>query len=441
MTIEERIRIDADGGATAFSGKVEFGQGIRTAFARLVAGELGLPIDRVRVVLGDTAQVPYDEGTFGSHSIHQDGAILRRAAAAARIELVRRAAVRLGVAIDQLEAAGGAVRQISRRGAATAIDYGALVTDGPVTGPIPDDVPLRPVSEGAQPRIEARDIVTGRARYVADLRLPGMLRGQVLHPPHRGATLVTVDDAVARAVPGVVAVVRDGDLIGVVAERDEQARAGVAALVAEWRSDPVPEQPTLDFEMQRTGDVDAALGAAAVIVEASYSLPYVSNAPIGPSAAVADVGPDAATLYVGTHRPFGIRAQAAAALGLADERVRIVPQLTSGTYGRNSIGDAALEAARLSRGAGRPVLVQWSREDEFALSPVRPAAYMEVAAGLSAEGAITAWRYDEHTNAHGYGGARDIRSAPFTSGRNAVPPYAVPSLAVTLRRPVRLRPT
>lgn len=429
MTIEERIRIDADGGATAFSGKVEFGQGIRTAFARLVAGELDLPIDRVRVVLGDTGQVPYDEGTFGSHSIHQDGTILRRAAAAARIELVQRAALALGAATGDLETAGGVVR---RPGTGAGIAYDALVRDAPVTGPIPEDVPLRPVSDRAEPRVEARDIVTGQARYVADVRLPGMLRGQVLHPPQRGAVLVTVDATAARDLPGVVAVVRDGDLIGVVAERDEQARAGVAALVAEWRSDPVAEQPTLDFEMQRTGDVGAALAAAAIAVEASYSLPYVSNAPIGPSAAVADVGPDGATLYVGTHRPFGIRAQVAAALGLAEDRVRIMPQLTSGTYGRNSIGDAALEAARLSRGAGRPVLVQWSREDEFALSPVRPAAYMEVVAGLSAEGLITAWRYDEHTNVHTYSGVLNPQVAPRTSGRNAVPPYRLPAVEVTL---------
>ena len=429
MTIEERIRIDADGGATAFSGKVEFGQGIRTAFARLVAGELDLPIDRVRVVLGDTGQVPYDEGTFGSHSIHQDGAILRRAAAATRIELVHRAAVALGAATGDLETTGGVVRRL---GTAAGIAYDALVRDAPVTGPIPEDVALRPVSDRAEPRVEGREIVTGQARYVADVRLPGMLRGQVLHPPQRGAVLVTVDATAARALPGVIAVVRDGDLVGVVAERDEQARAGVAALVAEWRSDPVDEQPTLDFEMQRTGDVGAALAAAAITVEASYSLPYVSNAPIGPSAAVADVGPDGATLYVGTHRPFGIRAQVAAALGLAEDRVRIMPQLTSGTYGRNSIGDAALEAARLSHGAGRPVLVQWSREDEFALSPVRPAAYMEVVAGLSAEGLITAWRYDEHTNVHTYSGVLNPQVAPRTSGRNAVPPYRLPAVEVTL---------
>jgi len=441
VTIEERIRVDPDGGVTAFSGKVEFGQGIRTAFARLIAGELDLPIDRVRVVLGDTGLVPYDEGTFGSHSIHQDGSLLRRAAAAARIELVRRAAARLGVAPDQLETAGGLVRpigpigpigRIGRIGELAEIGYGALVDDGPLAGPIPDDVPLRAVTESAQPRAEARDIVTGRARYVADVRLPGMLRGQVLHPPSRGASLVTLDDAAARAMPGVVAIVRDGDLVGVVAERDEQARAAVAALAAEWRSAPTAEQSTLDVVMRQEGDVVAALAASATTVEASYSLPYVSNAPIGPSAAVADVGPDGATLYVGTHRPFGIRTQVAAALGLAEERVRIMPQLTSGTYGRNSVGDAALEAGCLSRGAGRPVLVQWTREDEFALSPVRPAAYMEVAAGLSADGTITAWRYDEHTNVHTYSGVLDPQVAPRTSGRNAVPPYRLPAVEVTL---------
>lgn len=434
MTIEERIRVEPDGDVTALSGKVEFGQGIRTAFAQLVADELELPMDRVRVVLGDTGLVPFDAGTVGSHSIHQDGSLLRRAAAAARLELVRRASVRLGVPPDRLETAAGAVRVI---GGGAGIGYGALVADGPLTGPIPDDLPVRR-PEGArllgttQSRVEARDIVTGRARYVADVRLPGMLRGQVLHPPSRGASLVSLDDAVARTLPGVVAIVRDGDFAGVVAERDEQARAAVDALEAEWRSAPIEERPALDFPMRRDGDVAAALASAATTVEASYSLPYISNAPIGPSAAVADVGPDGAVLYVGTHRPFGLRAQAAALLSLPEERVRVIPQLSSGTYGRNSIGDAALEAVRLSRGAGRPVLVQWTREEEFALSPVRPAAYMEIAAGLSADGTITAWRYDEHTNVHTYSGVLNPQVAPHTSGRNAVPPYRVPALAVTL---------
>ena len=392
--LEERIRVDADGQVTVFSGKVEFGQGIRTAFAKIVAGELGVSLDRVTVVLGDTALVPYDMGTFGSRSIAQDGEILRRAAAHAR---------------------------------------GLLAAKRPLVGPIPDVIPGEPAPPAAGPRrVEAADIVTGRAHYVADLRLPGMLRGAVARPPVRGARPSRVEDGAARAMSGVVAVVRDGDLVGVVAERQAQAVAAVQALEIEWLPPEVLDQDTQSIAIREDPGVDAALSGAATRVEATYAMPYISNAPIGPSAAVADVRTDGVTVYAGTQRPFGLRDEIASAVGVESERVRVIPLMPSGTYGRNSVGDAALEAARLSKACGRPVLLQWSREEEFSQGPARPACALEIAAGTDEAGRFVAWRYDEHTNAHGSGGARDIRIAPFTSGRNAVPPYAVPSLAVTL---------
>jgi CO/xanthine dehydrogenase Mo-binding subunit len=391
--IEERIRVEPDGRITAFSGKVEFGQGIRTAFAKIVAGELGVPIERVTVVLGDTARVPFDRGTFGSRSIAQDGEILRRAAAAAR----------------------------------------RLIADGrQVEGPVPDDAPPAARPADGPRRLEAPDIVTGRARYVADVRLPGLLRGAIARPPARGARPERVDDRAARAMPGVVAVVRDGDLVGVVAERHSQAVAAAQVLEIEWTVPTRAEQHTESIAIREDADIDAALAAATTRVEATYAMPYISNAPIGPSAAVADVRADGVTIHAGTQRPFGLRDEVAAAIGVPADTVRVIPQMPSGTYGRNSVGDAALEAARLSKGCGRPVLLQWSREEEFAQGPARPACFLEVTAGADADGRFTAWRYDEHTNAHGYGGARDIRIAPMTSGRNAVPPYSVSHLAVTL---------
>ena len=141
---------------------------------------------------------------------------------------------------------------------------------------------------------------------------------------------------------------------------------------------------------------------------------------------------DGTTIYAGTQRPFGLRSEVAAAIGVPEETVRVIPQMPSGTYGRNSLSDAAVEAARLSKACGRPVLLQWTREEEFAQGPARPACALDIAAGVDGDGRFVAWRYDEHTNAHGAGGARDPRVAPFTSGRNAVPPYTVPHQRVTL---------
>src|SRR5207302_363868 len=219
--LERRIRIERDGTVTALSGKIDFGQGIRTAFAQLVADELDVPIERVNVVLGDTAQVP-------------------------------------------------------------------------------DDVPLMPnarrhYSGKPMPRLEARDIVTGRATYVADVRLPGMLRGAIVRPPQRGAKVRSLDDSRVRDMPGVK-VVRSGDVVGVVAEREEHARAAAGSVLVEWDAVPV-EGPSTDVVMRDDTGVEAKLRQAAKTVDRTYVLPAIASAPIGPSAAVADVRADGATVY------------------------------------------------------------------------------------------------------------------------------------------------
>lgn len=395
--VEQRITVEPDGTVIARSGKVEFGQGIRTAFAQLVADEMAVPIERVRVILGDTAEVPWDMGTFGSRSVAQEGPALRRAAAFARELLAR---------------------------------------GKPVQGEVPDSVAFRPESEHRyvgrpMPRLEARDIVTGSATYVADVRLPNMAHGAIVRPPTRGATVRSVDDAAAKGMPGVVAVVRAGDVVGVVADRGDQARAAADALEVEWDVPSPRDGVTLEVAMRADDGVDEALAAGAMRLEAEYVLPPISNAPIGPSAAVADVRADGATIYAGTQRPFGLREQIASVIGLAEEKVRVIPQMPSGTYGRNSSADAPVEAALLSKQARRPVLVQWTRAEEFAHAPTRPEAFLQIAASLGPDGRIAAWRYDEHTNVH-TGGGTDARMAPMTSGRNAIPPYRIPKARITL---------
>ena len=438
--LEQRIRIEPDGTVVALSGKIEFGQGIRTAFAQVVADELDVPIERVRVVLGDTAQVPWDMGTFGSRSVAQETPVLRRAAARAREELLARASHKLGVGVERLRTDDGYVRD----GDGKRIAYADLVRDRPLAGAIPERVRFRPAAERRyagkpMPRLEAREIVTGTARYTADVRLPGMAHGAIVRPPVRGASVRAIDDGAARAMPGVIAIVRDRDLIGVVAEREEQARAAADAVDVDWAVRPPREDKRWTIPLREDAGVDEALRAGALHLDASYTLPPISNAPIGPSAAVADVREDAATIYAGTQRPFGLREEIAEAVGLDEEQVRVLPQMPSGTYGRNSSGDASFEAAILSKHAKRPVHLQWTRAEEFAFAPTRPAAYLEVAAALDASGAIAAWRYDEHTNVH-TGGGFDPRWGSEASGRNAEPHYRLPLARVTLRiEPTPLR--
>jgi CO/xanthine dehydrogenase Mo-binding subunit len=266
-----------------------------------------------------------------------------------------------------------------------------------------------------------------------------MLRGAIARPPARGARVRAVDDTAARAMPGVVRVIRDGDIVGVVAERDEQARAAADALEVDWEIPAPMDGETVRIPMRDDGGVDEALAGGAKRLEATFTLPPIASAPIGPSAAVADARADGATIHVNTHRPFGLRDTIARRLGLDPERVRVAPTMGSGTYGRSSQADAAVEAAVLSAHAKRPVLVQWTRAEEFTVSPSRPEAVLEVAAALDAAGRIAAWRYDEHTNVH-TGGGNDPRIAPATSGRNAVPPYTIPHARITLHiEPTPLR--
>ena len=436
--LEQRIRVERDGTVTALSGKIEFGQGIRTAFAQIVADELDVPIERVNVVLGDTDQVPFDFGTFGSHSVAQEAPLLRKAAAFARHELIGRASAKLGLPKEKLDTEVGAVV-----GGGERLPYAELLDSEPLAGAIPERVALMPEKRRRyagrpMPHLEARDIVTGRAKFVADVRLPDMAHGAMVRPPARGAKLRSLDDASARAMPGVIAVVREGDVVGVVAEREEQARAAATAVIAEWHVVPV-EEPTAEVPMRSDAGVDEKLRVASLRLSQTYVLPPIANAPIGPSAAVADVRGYGATMYVGTHRPFGVREQIAKTLDLPEKKVRVLPLITSGTYGRNSHPDAAIEAAILSKGSRRPVLLQWTREEEFAWSPSRPEAVLEITAGLDAEGHIAAWRYDEHTNVHTAAGL-DPQVLTVTSGRNAIPPYTGFPMKVTLHiEPTRLR--
>lgn len=431
--VEQRIVIEADGTIIARSGKVEYGQGIRTGFAKIVAEELAVPFERVRVELGETDRVPWDMGTFGSMSTSVDGKSLRAAAVYARSLLIERGSGHFKVPAGELSTRNGCVFAPDGR----AASYQELTASAPLTGVVPEtaasSVPIAP-PEDAPLRLEAMDIVTGLARYVSDVRLPGMLRGQVLRAPFQQARLVQVNDDVARQVPGVVKIVREGDFVGIVAERDEQALAAARLLDAQWAPLDGPSPKPIDLTLRRDEGVDAAFAQASQRLEASYHAPHIAHASIGPNAAVADVRADGADLYVATQRPFGLRDAVAALFQLPPESVRVHPQVMGGMYGRGNIGDAAIDAARLSHAVGGPVLVQWTREEEFRLSPCRPTLDATLHAALDAGGGLIGWRYDVTTNFHTYdaGAALPPGVLEMTSGRNAVPPYLLGSAEVLL---------
>ncbi|TMI99178.1 MAG: xanthine dehydrogenase family protein molybdopterin-binding subunit [Alphaproteobacteria bacterium] len=407
------IRINSDGSATVFTGKVELGQGIVTALAQIAAEELDLPLARVRIVSGDTGRTPNEGQTAGSQSIENSGTALRLAAAEVRAILLGLAAAKLEAAADTLTVADGVINAPTGK----TIGYGELSAAADLHREATATV--RPKLAGqhkivGQPiaRFDIPGKVTGKASYVQDLRLPGMVHGRVVRPPRYGSTLEAVDEAKARAIPGVIAVVRDGSFLGVVAEREEQAVKARVALAesAKWRLGPELPDPanifahlkSLPTKVEVIGVKQAPLLAGAPkVLEATYTRPYMAHASIGPSAAVAEFKDDKLTVWTHSQGVFPLRAEISKTMKLPPASVRCIHTEGSGCYGHNGADDVALDAALLARAVpGKPVRLPWMRDDEFAWEPYGPAMSMQAKASLDGEGRIVDWNYEVWSNSH-----------------------------------------
>ncbi|HYN08845.1 MAG TPA: molybdopterin cofactor-binding domain-containing protein [Vicinamibacterales bacterium] len=406
------IHIGADGRITAYTGKVEIGQNIRTSLSQVIADELRAPLATIAFVMADTDLTPFDQGTFGSRTTPAMAPQLARAAAAAREMLIDLAAAQLQVDRTTLKADAGRVVASNGR----AAGYGELTRGKQLTGVVGADVRVAPpdqwVARGTAVRkVNGRDIVTGRHAFTPDLERPGMLMGRVIRPDALGAEPVSVDDTRAKAMPGVT-VVRDGNFIGVVAPDERALRQAAAAVSVTW-SVP-PGQPTSEtiFEHLKQapasaaggggrgsaptvrGDVTSARAAAAKVFEASYKIPYIAHVPLEPRAAVAEWQDGKVTVWTGTQRPFGVRSEVAEALRLPEDRVRvIVPDMGSG-YGGKHTGEQAIEAARLAKAAERPVKLVYTRAEEFMWAYFRPAGVIDVVAGVGPDGRLVSWEFD-----------------------------------------------
>jgi len=405
------LRINADGSATIFAGKVELGQGILTALQQVAAEELDLPLARVELISGDTALTPDEGHTSGSQSIEYGGTAIRLACAEARALLIERAASRFNVAAETLRVADGVVTAADGR----KLGYGELAAELDLHREASANVAPKPAARHAivGRSIQRRDIpakVTGGAAYVQDIRLPGMAHGRVVRPPRYGARLDSVDEATARAVPGVVAVVRDGSFLGVVAEREEQAIKARTALMRSARWSGGTEMPdparlydylmALPTQSSVVSQKQAAVPAGAKTVEATYTRPYQAHASIGPSCAVAELKDGKLTVWTHSQGVFPLKRDLVKALKMDAGAVRCIHAEGSGCYGHNGADDVALDAALLARSAGRPVRVQWMRDDEFAWEPYGSAMVARAKASLDADGRIVDWNYEVWSNTH-----------------------------------------
>ncbi|HXZ13095.1 MAG TPA: molybdopterin cofactor-binding domain-containing protein [Candidatus Sulfotelmatobacter sp.] len=418
------LHIGENGVITGYTGKVEVGQNIRTSLAQGIAEELRVPVGAIRMVMGDTQLTPFDMGTFGSRTTPTMNLQLRKVSAAARDLLLDLAAEEWKVDRKRLVAAGG---KITDRETSRSIEYSALVKGRQLAQTLPAEDPLIPPSEWtvagrSLPKVDGREFVTGKHRYPSDQKLPGMLYGKILWPDAFGAQLVSLDSREAEQIPGVT-VVHDGNFVGVAATSEALAGRAIQTMQAQWKSDAQTSNQEL-FEFLKknksaekprgepgdptpyvVGSIEQGLAAAQHRLNQTYTVAYIAHAPLEPRAALAEWSGDSLTVWTGTQRPFGVREELAAAFRIPEERVRVLMPDTGSAYGGKHTGDAAVEAARLARAAGKPVKVVWTREEEFTWAYFRPAGVMEISAGISSDGKITAWEYHNYNS-----GASAIRT-------------------------------
>ncbi len=456
------IRIDAHGAITVFTGKAELGQGIKTALIQIAAEQLFVEPARIRLVTADTALTPNEGYTAGSHSMQDSGTAILNAAAQVRGILVDLAATRFNVPAQDLALDNGVIRTKDGRSAA----YGDLVSGellhvraqprSPLKDPRTHTVMGKPL-----PRVDIPGKVTGGSSYVQDLRLPGMVHGRIVPPPAYGARLTEVNSTAVERMPGVLKVVRDGNYLAVIAEREWQAVTAMRALAraAHWELQrKLPSQDDIASVIRGLPSEDTVILGADVkasfdtsAIAATYTRPYQAHGSIGPSCAIGLMKDEVMTVWTHSQGVYPLRNAIAEMLGTPPERVHCIHVEGSGCYGHNAADDAGADAALLARALpGRPVRVQWMREQEHAWEPFGPAMVTTARAALDRDGNITAWQYEVWSNTHSSrpGKAGDLASAtflaqPFTPSppkplpqpegggdRNAIPLYKIPNAKV-----------
>jgi isoquinoline 1-oxidoreductase len=420
------LHIGDDGTVTAFTGKVEVGQGARTSLAQVVAEELRIPAGSVKMIMGDTDLTPYDMGTFGSMTTPRMAPQLRKVAAAAREALIDLAAERLKTDRASIVVDGGKAQV---KGTSKQVAFGELARGQKLTRTVSDDAPTTPAEkwkvEGTSvPKADGRAIVTGQHKYTPDVKLPGMMYGRVLRPPSFGATLSggNIDAPVAAAMTGVK-VVTDTNFVGVVAPDQHTASQVIESIKLEWKTTPQISNHELFDYLRKTantsqrggqraggeeregasggaeaGSVEQALAAADHKLQSTYTIAYIAHAPLEPRAAVADWKDGKLTVWTGTQRPFGVKSELIEAFHLSPDKVRVIVPDTGSGYGGKHTGEVAIEAARLARSAEAPVKVIWTREEEFTWAYFRPAGVIDIKSGVSADGKITAWDFHNYNS-------------------------------------------
>lgn len=409
--VDSWLALDANGNVIVSWGKVEQGTGIETAIAQIVADELDVAFDSVRVLQGDTDRTPDQGYTAGSQSLSVGAIPVRRAAAALRASLVEIAAQRLNVAADALTTSDGAI--IAKTNPQVRISYAKLVPSGRVNRVIPSDVALKPASAyqvvgRSVPRVDIPAKLDGSYRYVQNVRLPGMMHARMVHPQRLGQVARAIDLASLGDVRSKVRVVHKSAFVAVVAQREWDAVQAAKLLKVSWEGGaPLPAEDRLDAALRATPGTDQVVlergnvsSASGKTLRATYHWPFQSHGSIGPSCGLADVRDDGVTIWSGTEGSFFLKRSIAALLGRSGDEVVVRWVEASGAYGHNGADDAAAAAAIVSQEIRKPVRMQWMRYDETAWDPKGPAMLFDLEAVLDRNGRIAAWSYHGRSPTH-----------------------------------------
>ena len=407
------VRFSPEGQVMISPGKVEIGQGIVTALAQIAADELDVDIDRVQMVRASTAASPNEGVTSGSLSVQQSGRAIRHACAEIRQIFLDAASDRLGVGIDALDVKDGTISGPGN----VSTSYWELAAEvsldrDATPGATPKSSTQRTLAGKSVQRVDIPDKVFAHPRFIHDFALPGMLHARVLRPELSAARLVTLSDDHARAVAGLVAMVRDGNFVGVVSETEDGAQAALKALRkgATWSSgEPLPDEDRLAEWLKAQPseptvvDTKTASGKRANVrtIQRQYTRPYLAHASIAPSCAMAQWTGDRVRVWTHSQAVYFLRADLALVLKLPVENITVEHMEGAGCYGHNAADDVALDAVLLAKAAGgRPVRLQWSREDEMSHAPFGAAMAIEIEADLDAQGEIVDWRHSIWSNGH-----------------------------------------
>ncbi|MGD9136689.1 MAG: molybdopterin-dependent oxidoreductase [Desulfobacterales bacterium] len=424
------FRIGPDGRVTCFTGKIEMGQGVITSLAQMLADELVVPLASVDMVMGDTLLCPYDRGTFGSLSTPYFGVTLRQAAAEARAVLIQMAAEKLKVPSSQLTVKDGQV--IDSKNPNRSVTYVQLTGGEIIERRLKLSAALLPassrtISGWATGRTDARQKVTGEARYSGDIRLPGMLYAKILRPPAHDAVLRHINLEPAQKRKGVV-VIRDGNLIATLHRYPDEAQKALDNIITEWNQpEPQVDHNTIFKHLlssappaeiiTQSGNIATGRNLAAQKFEATYLNHYVAHAPMEPHTAVVRIEGQKATVWASTQTPFWAQQEVARTLGLATQNVRVITPFVGGGFGGKTRNQQVIEAARLAKLAGKPVQVAWTRKEEFFYDTFRPAAVIKIRSGLDRDHRIAYWDYDNY----------------FAGSRSSRPFYDIPHQRVAAR--------